>query len=97
MIYWGTTPTSTASAPGTSLGAALVAAAGLVACVDRHRPSRQDDDRALTLGSWVSNRLVPTFWSLPSAMLTGVAAAGGLAHDQCGGQPGRVAWSVCTA
>ena len=23
--------------------------------------------------------LVPTFWSIPSAMLTGVAAAGGLA------------------
>jgi nitrate/nitrite transporter NarK len=34
---------------------------------------------ALCVAMMGQQSLVPTFWSLPSAMLTGVAAAGGLA------------------
>ena len=30
----------------------------------------------------------PTFWTLPTAMLSGTAAAGGIALDQCAGNLG---------
>ncbi|MEJ1976683.1 MAG: hypothetical protein WDN49_11800 [Acetobacteraceae bacterium] len=32
----------------------------------------------------------PVFWTIPSSMLTGAAAAGGVGADQCGWRPGRV-------
>ena len=60
-------------------GAALVAAGGLAACILIGVGHPVVTMIALSIAVMGQQSLVPTFWSLPSAMLTGAAAAGGLA------------------
>jgi MFS transporter, ACS family, tartrate transporter len=59
--------------------AALVAAAGLAACALIGVGHPAITMLALCIAMMGQQSLIPIFWSIPSAMLTGVAAAGGLA------------------
>src|SRR5271156_2815831 len=79
MIYWGYHSDLHGERTWHVAGAALVAAAGLAACVVIGVGHPVVTMIALCLAMMGQQSLVPTFWSLPSAMLTGVAAAGGLA------------------
>jgi MFS transporter, ACS family, tartrate transporter len=59
--------------------AALVAAAGLAACAIIGVGHPAITMIALCIAMMGQQSLIPIFWSIPSAILTGVAAAGGLA------------------
>jgi nitrate/nitrite transporter NarK len=79
MIYWGYHSDLHGERTWHVAGAALVAAGGLAACVIIGTGHPVITMIALCIVMMGQQSLVPTFWSLPSAMLTGVAAAGGLA------------------
>ena len=79
MIYWGYHSDLHGERTWHVAGAALVAAGGLAACVLIGVGHPVITMIALCVAMMGQQSLVPTFWSLPSAMLTGVAAAGGLA------------------
>ena len=79
MIYWGYHSDLHGERTWHVAGAALLAAAGLAACVLIGIGHPAVTMIALCLALMGQQSLVPTFWSLPSAMLTGVALAGGLA------------------
>ncbi|HEY2617383.1 MAG TPA: MFS transporter, partial [Acetobacteraceae bacterium] len=79
MIYWGYHSDLSGERTWHVAGAALVAAGGLAACVFIGVGHPIITMIALCVAMMGQQSLVPTFWSLPSAMLTGVAAAGGLA------------------
>ncbi len=79
MIYWGYHSDLHGERTWHVAGAALVAAGGLAACVLIGAGHPVITMIALCIAMMGQQSLVPTFWSLPSAMLTGVAAAGGLA------------------
>jgi MFS transporter, ACS family, tartrate transporter len=79
MIYWGYHSDLNGERTWHVAGAALVAAGGLAACVLIGTGHPVVTMIALCIAMMGQQSLVPTFWSLPSAMLTGVAAAGGLA------------------
>jgi MFS family permease len=79
MIYWGYHSDLKGERTWHVAGAALLAAGGLAACVVIGVGHPVITMIALCLAMMGQQSLVPTFWSLPSAMLTGVALAGGLA------------------
>jgi ACS family tartrate transporter-like MFS transporter len=79
MIYWGYHSDLHGERTWHVAGAALVAAAGLAVCVLVGAGHPVVTMIALCVAMMGQQSLIPTFWSLPSAMLTGVAAAGGLA------------------
>jgi MFS transporter, ACS family, tartrate transporter len=79
MIYWGYHSDLHGERTWHVAGAALVAASGLAACVLIGVGHPVLTMIALCVAMMGQQSLVPTFWSLPSAMLTGVALAGGLA------------------
>ncbi|HEY3847127.1 MAG TPA: MFS transporter [Acetobacteraceae bacterium] len=79
MIYWGYHSDLHGERTWHVAAAALVAAGGLAACVLIGVGHPVVTMIALCVAMMGQQSLVPTFWSLPSAMLTGVAAAGGLA------------------
>ena len=79
MIYWGYHSDLTGERTWHVAGAALVAACGLAVTVLIGVGHPIITMAALCVAMMGQQALVPTFWSLPSAMLTGVAAAGGLA------------------
>jgi MFS family permease len=79
MIYWGYHSDLHGERTWHVAGAALVASGGLAACVFIGTGHPVITMIALCIAMMGQQSLVPTFWSLPSAMLTGVAAAGGLA------------------
>ena len=79
MIYWGYHSDLTGERTWHVAGAALVAAGGLAVTVVIGVGYPIITMAALCVAMMGQQALVPTFWSLPSAMLTGVAAAGGLA------------------
>jgi MFS family permease len=79
MIFWGFHSDLHGERTWHVAGAALVAAAGLATCVIIGTGHPVITMIALCIAMMGQQSLVPTFWSLPSAMLTGVAAAGGLA------------------
>jgi ACS family tartrate transporter-like MFS transporter len=79
MIYWGYHSDLHGERTWHVAGAALVAAGGLAACVLIGVGHPVITMVALCIALMGQQSLVPTFWSLPSAMLTGVALAGGLA------------------
>jgi MFS transporter, ACS family, tartrate transporter len=79
MIYWGYHSDLHGERTWHVAGAALVAAGGLAACVLVGVGHPVITMALLCVALMGQQSLVPTFWSLPSAMLTGVAAAGGLA------------------
>ncbi len=79
MIAWGYHSDLTGERTWHVAGAALVAAGGLAVCVLIGVNHPVITMIALCVAMMGQQSLVPTFWSIPSAMLTGVAAAGGLA------------------
>jgi len=79
MIAWGYHSDLTGERKWHVAGAALVAAGGLAVCVLIGVDHPAITMIALCIAMMGQQSLVPTFWSIPSAMLTGVAAAGGLA------------------
>lgn len=79
MIAWGYHSDITGERKWHVAGASLLAAGGLAACVLIGVGHPLITMVALCIAMIGQQSLVPTFWSIPSAMLTGVAAAGGLA------------------
>jgi MFS family permease len=79
MIYWGYHSDLHGERTWHVAGAALLAAGGLATCVLIGTGHPIVTMIALCVAMMGQQSLIPTFWSLPSAMLTGVAAAGGLA------------------
>jgi len=79
MIAWGFHSDLTGERTWHVAGAALVASGGLAVCVLIGVGHPVITMIALCVALMGQQSLVPTFWSIPSAMLTGVAAAGGLA------------------
>jgi ACS family tartrate transporter-like MFS transporter len=79
MIYWGFRSDRSGSRTAYVASACLLCAAGLAACVfiGTERPVLMMV--ALILGVMGQQAIAPTFWPLPTAMLSGVAAAGGIA------------------
>jgi MFS transporter, ACS family, tartrate transporter len=79
MIAWGYHSDITGERKWHVAGAALVAAGGLATCVLIGVGHPVITMIALCVAMMGQQSLIPTFWSIPSAMLTGIAAAGGLA------------------
>jgi MFS family permease len=79
MIAWGYHSDLTGERKWHVAGASLVAAGGLAACVLIGSGHPVITMLALCVAMMGQQSLGPTFWSIPSAMLTGLAAAGGLA------------------
>jgi ACS family tartrate transporter-like MFS transporter len=79
MIAWGYHSDITGERKWHVAGAALVAAGGLAASALIGVGHPVITMIALCIAMMGQQSLIPTFWSIPSAMLTGVAAAGGLA------------------
>jgi MFS family permease len=79
MIAWGYHSDLTGERTWHVAGAALVAAGGLAVCVLIGVNHPVITMIALCVAMMGQQSLIPIFWSIPSAMLTGVAAAGGLA------------------
>ncbi|HEX3575859.1 MAG TPA: MFS transporter [Rhodopila sp.] len=79
MIAWGYHSDITGERTWHVAGAALLAAGGLTTCVIIGVGHPVITMIALCVAMMGQQSLIPTFWSIPSAMLTGVAAAGGLA------------------
>jgi MFS family permease len=79
MIYWGYHSDLHGERTWHVAGAALLAAGGLACCVLVGTGYPVVTMILLCLAMMGQQSLVPTFWSIPSAMLTGVAAAGGIA------------------
>jgi MFS transporter, ACS family, tartrate transporter len=79
MIYWGYRSDRTGSRTAYVTAACVLCAAGLAACtfIGTDRPAMMMV--ALVLGVIGQQAIAPTFWPLPTAMLSGAAAAGGIA------------------
>jgi MFS family permease len=78
-IFWGFHSDLTGERTWHVAGAALLGAGGLASCVLIGAGHPVITMIAVCVAVSGHAAVVPTFWSLPSAMLTGVAAAGGLA------------------
>ena len=80
MIYWGYHSDRPRRADDARrVGLSAVAAVGLAACVFIGAGHPVWMMIALFLGIMGQQSIAPTFWPLPTAMLSGVAAAGGIA------------------
>jgi MFS family permease len=79
MIYWGFHSDRTGSRTAHVASACLLCAAGLAACIFIGTAHPVWMTVALILGIMGQQSIAPTFWPLPTAMLSGVAAAGGIA------------------
>ncbi|CAH2599514.1 putative tartrate transporter [Rhodovastum atsumiense] len=79
MLYWGWHSDRTGERTYHVAGACLLCAAGLAACVfiGFERPALMMV--ALILAAMGQQSIAPTFWSMPTALLSGTAAAGGIA------------------
>lgn len=79
MIYWGYHSDRTGRRTLHVASACLVCAGGLAACILIGTQHPVWMMVALTIGIMGQQSIAPTFWPLPSAMLSGIAAAGGIA------------------
>ncbi len=79
MIYWGYHSDLHGERTWHVAGACLLTAAGLAACGLIGTDYPAITMIAICCAAMGLQSFFPTFWSIPSAMLTGVAAAGGLA------------------
>jgi ACS family tartrate transporter-like MFS transporter len=79
MIYWGFHSDRTGNRIMHVASACLLCAAGLAACIFIGTAHPVWMTVALILGIMGQQSIAPTFWPLPTAMLSGVAAAGGIA------------------
>jgi MFS family permease len=78
MLLWGWHSDHTGERTWHVAGACLLGAAGLCVCIFFHT-SPVLLMAALIVAAMGQSSIAPTFWSLPTAMLTGTAAAGGIA------------------
>jgi len=79
MIYWGLRSDHSGNRNLYVAGACALCAAGLAACIFIGTQHPVWMMVALILGVMGQQSIAPTFWALPTAMLSGVAAAGGIA------------------
>jgi D-galactonate transporter len=79
MIYWGYHSDRAGERSKHVAAACLVCAAGLGACIFIGIAHPVWIMVALIIGVMGQQSIAPTFWSLPTAMLSGAAAAGGIA------------------
>jgi MFS family permease len=79
MIYWGFRSDRSGSRTAYVASACLLCAAGLAACIFIGTAHPVFMMVALILGVMGQQAIAPTFWPLPAAMLSGAAAAGGIA------------------
>jgi ACS family tartrate transporter-like MFS transporter len=79
MIYWGFHSDRTGNRIMHVASACLLCAAGLAACIFIGTAHPVWMTMALILGIMGQQSIAPTFWPLPTAMLSGIAAAGGIA------------------
>ena len=77
MVAWGWHSDRTGERNKHAATACLVAFAGLAVCVFIDNPVIMM--AALVLAQMGQSAIAPTFWTLPTAMLSGTAAAGGIA------------------
>jgi MFS family permease len=77
MVFWGMHSDRTGERPLHAAAACLLNFAGLAACIFLNNPVLLMI--ALILGQMGQSAIAPTFWALPTAMLSGTAAAGGIA------------------
>jgi ACS family tartrate transporter-like MFS transporter len=77
MVAWGWHSDRTGERNKHAAAACLVAFAGLAVCVFIDNPVIMM--AALVLAQMGQSAIAPTFWTLPTAMLSGTAAAGGIA------------------
>jgi len=79
MIYWGYHSDLNGERAKHVAAACLVCAAGLGACIFIGIDHPTIIMIALIIGIMGQQSIAPTFWALPTAMLSGTAAAGGIA------------------
>jgi MFS transporter, ACS family, tartrate transporter len=79
MIYWGYRSDRSGSRTAYVASACLLCAVGLGACIFIGTSQPVIMMVALILGVMGQQSIAPTFWPLPTAMLSGAAAAGGIA------------------
>jgi D-galactonate transporter len=79
MIYWGYRSDRSGSRTWYVASACLACAAGLAACIFIGTDKPVPMMIALIIGVIGQQAIAPTFWPLPTAMLSGAAAAGGIA------------------
>jgi MFS family permease len=79
MIYWGLRSDRSGNRTMYVASACALCAAGLAACTFIGTGHPVWMMVALILGVMGQQSIAPTFWPLPTAMLSGIAAAGGLA------------------
>ena len=79
MIYWSLRSDRSGARTMYVASACLLSAAGLIACVFIGPEHPVWMMIVLILGIMGQYTIAPTFWPLPTAMLSGVAAAGGIA------------------
>jgi MFS family permease len=77
MVVWGLHSDRTGERPLHTAAACFLNFAGLAVCIFTQDPLLMMI--ALILGQMGGSAIAPTFWSLPTAMLSGTAAAGGIA------------------
>jgi nitrate/nitrite transporter NarK len=77
MVWWGRHSDRTGERPLHAAAACLLNFAGLAACLFLRDPVLMM--AALIIGQMGQSAIAPTFWTLPTAMLSGTAAAGGIA------------------
>jgi MFS family permease len=79
MLYWGWHSDATGERMWHTAGACLLCSAALGACVVIGPGHPVATMIALTVGVISQRSLLAVFWALPTALLTGTAAAGGIA------------------
>ncbi len=77
MVLWGLHSDRTGERPLHAAAACFLNFAGLAVCVFLHDPVYMMI--AIILAQMGQSAIAPTFWTLPTAMLSGTAAAGGIA------------------
>jgi ACS family tartrate transporter-like MFS transporter len=77
MVFWGRHSDRTGERPGHAALGYLVGSCGLIACAFMTDPFLTM--AMLVVAAMGASSATPCFWSLPTAMLSGVAAAGGIA------------------
>ena len=77
MVLWGLHSDRTGERPKHAAASCLVAFAGLAVCIFIDNPIIMMT--ALVVAQMGQSSIAPTFWTLPTAMLSGTAAAGGIA------------------
>ena len=94
MIAWGYHSDLSGERKWHVAGASLVAAGGLATCVLVGVGHPVITMVALCIAMMGQQSLIPTFWAIPSAMLTGGGRGRRVGDGQRGRQPWRMVWPV---